>query len=108
MTSIFDGVAGILADVVGDLVAYQPQSGVSRDIQSIFREAPIEVEGADGHEVLITAPSWRVSRHLAPEVRRGDRISVPGGRAFKIMNVHPTGSPARDAFVVCELQLVEG
>lgn len=32
MTSIFDGVAGILADVVGDLVAYQPQSGVPRDI----------------------------------------------------------------------------
>lgn len=108
MTSIFDGMAGILADVVGSLVAYQPRSGDLRDLQSVFREAPIEIEGADGHEVLISAPSWRVARDLAPEVRRGDHITVSGGRVFKIMNVHPTASPARDAFVVCELQLVEG
>ncbi|WP_041527107.1 head-tail joining protein [Paracoccus aminophilus] len=108
MTGIFDGMAGILADVVGTSITYHPASGAARDIQSVFREAPIEVEGADGHEVLITAPTWRVSRAIVPDVRRGDRIAVSGGRIFRVMAVHPTASPAMDAFVVCELQVVEG
>ena len=107
MPSIFDGMTGILADVFGDPVTYLPAGGAARPVQSVFREAPIEVEGADGQIVRIDAPSWRVARDLAPEVRRNDRITVPDGRSFVIMVVHPTGSPASDAFLICELQRSE-
>lgn len=107
MPSIFDGVAGILSDVFGDPVIFMPQGGSSRPIMSMFRETPIEVDGADGQIVRIDAPTWRVCRDLAAEVRRGDRLILSDGRNFKVMVVHPTGSPASDAFLICECQLVE-
>lgn len=108
MTSIFDGMTGILADVFGAPVIWRPANGAEREIQSIFRESPIEVEGADGQIVMIEAPTWRVARNLAPGVARGDRIEVPDGRVFRVMVVHDNGSPARDTFFVCELQLSDG
>lgn len=108
MTDLYLGLTGLLAGVFGSRHRYFPQSGPDREIQSIFREAPIEVDGADGQIVRIDAPSWRVARDLAPDVARGDRIEVPDGREFRVMVVHPTGSPARDAFLVCELQIVAG
>lgn len=105
MTSAFDGMTGILADVFGGLVAYLPQDGSSRDIQSIFRESPIEIPGADGNEVLIEAPTWRVRRDLVPELKRGDHITVADGRRFRVRTVHSNGSPSLDAHVICELHL---
>ncbi len=107
MTRIFDGMAGILSDTFGDPVIFLPKAGSAGPIMSIFREAPIEVDGADGQIVRTDAPTWRVRRDLAPEVRRGDRITVPDGRSFEVMVVHPTGSPAADAFLICECQLAE-
>ena len=106
MTRIFDGMSGILSGVLGGTVTYLPAGGPGRDLGSIFRESPIEVEAADGQIVRIDAPTWRIGRNLAPEARRGDRITVPDGRTFQIMVVHPTGSPASDAFLICELQIV--
>lgn len=107
MPSIFDGMTGILSDVFGDPVIFLPRAGSARPIMSMFRETPIEVDGADGQIVRIDAPTWRVGRDLAPEVRRGDRIAVPDGRSFLVMVVHPTGSPAVDAFLICECQIEE-
>ncbi|WP_370576789.1 hypothetical protein [Paracoccus sp. PAR01] len=107
MTRIFDGMTGILSGVLGGMVTYSPAGGTGRDLRSIFREAPIEVEGADGQIVRIEAPTWRVGRDLAPEVRRGDQITVPDGRTFTVMVVHPTGSPASDAYLICEMQIVD-
>ena len=105
--SIFDGMTGILSGVLGGMVTYSPAGGTGRDLRSIFREAPIEVEGADGQIVRIEAPTWRVGRDLALEVRRGDQITVPDGRTFTVMVLHPTGSPASDAYLICELQIVD-
>lgn len=106
MTALFDGVASLMTGVFGRAIVYHPAKGSSRPVESIFREVPIDVVGADGQEVRIVAPTWRVQRDLAPEVRRGDRITVPDGRTLAVMVVHPTGSPASDAFLVCELQEV--
>ncbi|MDF3606125.1 hypothetical protein PE067_08285 [Paracoccus sp. DMF-8] len=105
MASIFDGMTGILSDVFGSPVIWHPALGPGGAIQSIFRETPIEVDGADGQIVRIDAPTWRVRRDLAPGVARGDRIEVPDGRMFRVMVVHPTGSPAADAFYICECQI---
>ena len=103
MTGIFDGMSGILSEVFGSRITYFPQDGTSRQIQSIFRETPIEVEGADGQLVRIDAPTWRVRRDLAPDLRRDDRITLADGRSFRVMVVHSLGSPARDAFQLCEM-----
>lgn len=105
MAPIFEGMTGILAEVFGSVIAYIPKGGVSRDILSIFREAPIEITGADGQEVLIEAPSWRVARHLVPELKRDDHIVAPDGRRFRVRTVHSNGSPSSDAHVICELHL---
>lgn len=103
MSSLFDGVAGLLSDVFGGPVIYRPKGGDERAIQSVFRKAPLEAIDSDGHPVLIVAPTWRVRRDLAPEVTRGDRI-VPGdGVIYEIQNTHVSGSPASDAFILCEL-----
>lgn len=103
MTTLFNGLSGILAGVFGATITYAPRAGLVRDIQSVFRETPIEITGADGNEVLIDAPTWRVERHLAPEVGRGDIIRVPDGRQFKVETTHTTGGPAADGFILCEL-----
>ena len=108
MTSVFDGMTGILADVFGAPVIWHPANGSDTVIQSIFRESPIVVDGADGQIVRIEAPSWRVARDLAPTVARGDQITIADGRSFRVMVVHNTGSPAQDAFFICELQIAAG
>ena len=105
MTSLFDGMSGILAGVFGGSVRYEPVEGFVRDVASIFRETPVEVVGADGQAVLIEAPTWRVARTLVPEVRRGDVLRVGDGRLFTITAIHTAGSPAADAFLLCELHL---
>lgn len=108
MTALFTGMTALLAGTFGDPVLFRPRSGAPREIQSIFREAPIEVTGADGQAVLIEAPTWRVSRDLAPELRRRDLIEVSDGRVFRVEVVHPPASPSPDAFFTCELHHVSG
>lgn len=104
MTSLFDGMAGLISGVFGrpDIV-YIPANGMERMVQSIFRETPVEAQNSEGVAVLVTSPSWRVERHLVPEIARGDRIEPRNGKRYRIQNVWPSGSPAADAAVLCEL-----
>lgn len=105
MTRLFDGMTGIAASVLGGPVIFTPAGGESRTVQSILRRTPVRAVGPDGHEVLITAPTWRVRRDLVPEVGRGDAVEE-GGRSFTVLNVWPQGSPAEDAHLICELDEV--
>lgn len=105
MTSLFDGLSGIVAGIFGDLIEYAPRVGMVRPVASIFRENPIEIIGQDGQTLLIDAPTWRVARNLVPELGRGDVIRVPDGRFFEVQAVHPGGSPALDASVIAELHM---
>lgn len=107
MTRLFDGMAGLLSDVFGSPVTYRPQGGGARVVQSVFRRQPTEDVGADGHSILVLAPTWRVRSDLCPEVRRGDQIEPGDGRTYEVLNVQRTGSPAADAMLVCELYEVE-
>lgn len=106
MTRLFDGMAGLVAGVFGAPVTYQPAGGAPRSVQSVFRDQPVEAMDPDGHPVLIVSPSWRVEAGLVPELARGDRILAPNGKTYAILNTQPTGSPASDAAVICELELV--
>ena len=106
MPSVFDGMAEVLTGVLGDPVSYSPAGGAARIIDSLFRKTPIQITDTDGREVLIMAPTWRVRSDLAPEVKRGDRIQPPDGLTYEVVNVQPSGSPAGDAFLICELERI--
>lgn len=104
--SLLDGMAELLTGVFGAPVSFQPIAGPARVVQSVFREDPITVGGSDGGDVLIEAPTWRVPKTALINALRLDRIQVADGRVFQILNKIGTGSPAADAFVVYELELV--
>lgn len=106
MPGVFDGMAGVLNAVFGAPVTYLPVNGQSVAVQSVFREEPITVSGSDGGDVLIEAPTWKVPSDVLSDVPRGARITLADGRIYRILNRIGTGSPAADAFVVYELELV--
>lgn len=106
MTALFDGMAGVLNDVFGAPVIYTPDGGAPQSVQAVFRAAPIEVVDEEGHTVLILSPTIRVRRDLVPSIGRGDQVepSIAPGRVYRVLNILPSGSPAADAFIVCELE----
>lgn len=106
MSSIFNGMAGILSDVLGAEVQYFRAAEPGRAVQSMFRESGAEAFDQDGHPVLVVAPTWRVGRDLVPQIARGDRIEPGNGRTYKILNYDLSASPADDAFLICELERV--
>lgn len=106
MTRLFDGMASLLTGVFGAPVSYTPAGGVTRAVASVFRETPIEAIDQDGHPILIMGPTWRVQKQLVPEVKKGDVIDPGNGKIYSIRNVQPTGSPATDAAVICELERI--
>lgn len=107
MPALFDGMAGLSAGVFGDPITYIHRFGAISRVQSIFRETPVEAQDQDGRPVYLVSPTWRVSRVLVPDVARGDQIIAPNGQKFEVKNVWPSGSPAVDATVVCELKKVD-
>lgn len=108
MTSVFDGMAGVLNGVFGAPVAYQPAGGSSVPLLGVFRRDPIEVSGEDGHQLWIMLPTVKLHRSDVPAIRRGDLImpSIDPGKTYKVVNSPETASPASDAFVICELELL--
>lgn len=106
MTSIFNGMAGVLNATFGAPVTFIPAFGPRLTVQSVFREPPVTVAGQDGGDVLIEQPIWRVPRDRLAHAARGDQIQLADGRRFKILNRIGTGSPATDAFVEYELEAV--
>ncbi|PYG33119.1 hypothetical protein C8N36_102114 [Pelagimonas varians] len=99
----------MLGDVFGDRVDLEPSSGPATFVQGIFRREPIEVDGDDGAPVLILSPTLQVTRDQTVRLERGCEVlpSVAPGERFRVVNGQPTRSPASDAFVIYELELVE-
>ncbi|MBO9488624.1 hypothetical protein J7376_19115 [Paracoccus sp. R12_1] len=107
MSTVFDGMTGIIARTFGRPdILYLPAVGAPRNVAGVFREAPTEAIDQDGHPILIVAPTWRVERDLVPDIRRGDRIQPGNGRTYAVLNHDPSGSPADDAFLICELERI--
>lgn len=107
MTTLFDGVAGLLTDVFGGSVTHRPAQGGEFIRHWIFRAPPVEVLGDDGHPVLDVLPILRVPGPAAMSVSIGDRVLPGNGKIYAVINRQPSGSPASDAFVVFELEAVE-
>lgn len=109
MTGVFDGMAGVLSDVLGAPVTIQPiKTGGFSTVQAIFRKDPIEVPSEDGEPVLMLSPTLKVRRDLVPAIERGDLVepTLTPGVQYRVVNTLPTGSPASDGFILCELEEV--
>ncbi|MPL79263.1 hypothetical protein SDC9_25139 [bioreactor metagenome] len=105
MSSIFDGLSGIFAGMLGGVVLHLPRGGTEREVQAIFREPPIVIEGDDGHDVLDVAPVLRVPAPAAAEILVGDRVQPEDGRVYRVVSRQPGFSPATDALVTFVLEL---
>lgn len=103
MTGLFGGVTGLLTGVFGAPVTYTPKNGSPRQVNAIFRAAPLDLVDEAGVPVRSITPILRVRRSDLPGIARGDRVTVPDGRIFMVQAVWPSGSPADDAFHVCDL-----
>jgi hypothetical protein len=107
VASIFDGMAGVLNDVFGAPVMVFPVAGGMLTGNAIFRDTPISVATEDGHSLLVTSPTLRMQRPDADQIAAGDEIQPDGdARRFRVLNRLASGSPAADAFVVFELELI--
>ena len=108
--SLFDGMAGLLSDVFGAPVIYTPQGGGQPQVvQALLREGPVEVAGSDGHPVLIMAPTLQVPGDVLPGIARRDTVAAVAapGLVYVVINRLPSGSPAADAMILCELERVD-
>lgn len=104
MPSPFDGMSGIIAAVLGDVVVIYPGGGPAQEVQAVFRENPIETGDAFGEGGFWTsAPSLKIKMTDADNLGSGDRIEADG-RIWRIVNRVPSKSPAADRFVMFELE----
>lgn len=99
-------MAGVLGAVLGTSVSWTPHGGSATDIDAIFREDPVAEADDQGREILVTMPSLRVQRPAAVAIARGDIVEPGNGKTYRILNKHPSGSPASDAFVLFELEIL--
>ncbi|WP_376872375.1 hypothetical protein [Albirhodobacter sp. R86504] len=106
MRELFSGISGLLNDVFGDPVSYQPAGGAARVVQSVFRFEDALSSGPDGHDVLMLLPIWRVPKDLGITPAKGDLIQPGDGKTYEIVNQRPSVSPADDRFIICELEEV--
>ena len=106
--NLFDGAAGTLSDIFGAPVTYTPPGGQAQIVQAVFRRAPVEIIGADGHPIWIMAPTLRVRRDVLPGIARGDLVqpSIDSGVTYRVVDRQRTVSAASDGFIVCELEEV--
>jgi hypothetical protein len=111
MTSIFNGMATVLNDVLGGAVLYTPKGDIEAQmVQAKLRTGPLEVAGGDGAPILILAPTLHVPKTVLPNIKKGDRVAAVATPdvSYLVVNKIPNGSPASDATIVCELEVEQG
>ena len=104
MTGIFDGVAGVLADVFGAPVTVTPEAGAPFEVTGIFREVPVVLGQGEGGDVLAVETSLQVRKPEADAIATGAAIDPGNGKTYTVLNKLPSGSPAQDAFTTFQLE----
>lgn len=106
MSSLFDGLGSMLAEVFGDAVLHTPQVGAPVTITARFRRKPIEVLEDDGSAVLIHEPTLRVPEPVASTIKTDDLIRPEGEALYRVLNRHEGGSPDVERSVIFKLREV--
>lgn len=104
MASPFAGMTGVLGAIFGAPVTCTKRGQSPVAVQAIFREEPILLSGEDGRDIWTNTATLKLRRDLLL-LERGDQVTVPDGRVFKIKNGIPSGSPAADAHMIYELEV---
>lgn len=107
MTSLYDGLAGVLNDIFGAPVKHTTKAGVCRELRGVFRREPDEYVDDEGRAVVVVGPSLRLQKSDAANVKVGDVIEIEGGARFQVTGWRPNISPAADAFILFDLEAVE-
>jgi hypothetical protein len=103
MTSIFDGMAAMMAATFGQPVTITRGAAAPVTVHGVFREVPEEVPGADGRMVISVTPILQVPANVSVPPERNDVVGV-GARQFVILSRTPSASPADDRMIVCLLE----
>lgn len=107
MPGVFDGMTGILDAVLGGPVTVQPKGGIERGEQAVFREGPVLVLGRDGQEVSTVIPTLSGDRGKLGDLVRGSLVKPGNGKTYRVLSGLPSGSPAGDARVTLELEMID-
>lgn len=97
MTSVFDGMAGVLNGVFGASVTIYPGGGPGKAVRGVLRRQQVDLETDEGFEVISAAPVLRINKGDAAGLGPGDRVEA-GGQAYTVRFPIPITSPASDAF----------
>lgn len=106
MTSLFDGVSGLISGVFGAPVTLTSQTGAVRIIEAVIRNSPVELMGEDGRGVLDVAPQMRVVAWVAAGIEVGDHVETASGVRYRVLHRQPSGSPATDAMTLFGLEVL--
>lgn len=107
MQGPFRGVASSLARAFGGTVTLDPGEPSQRDVTAIFRLVPRRVDGLNGVEIETLVPVLRASREVISSLSEGDLIDPKDGQIYRFLFPEETPSPASDALVTAQLEVVE-
>lgn len=97
MTSVFDGMAGVLNGVFGAPVTIHPGGGGGVEIRGVIRDREVEVPDGDGQVVLGTFTTLKAQVGDVTGLVRGNAVSQ-GARSWTVDYRLPSESPAADRF----------
>ena len=106
MTTVFDGMTGVLNAVFGAPVTIL--GDFPQVVQAIFREMPYEQEIGDGRTIVEVTPTVQIRKSDIASLSKGDVVAPAAtpGRSFTVLKPIPSGSPAADAFITWVLEEV--
>jgi hypothetical protein len=105
MTSLFDGLGTLTSAIFGATVSVEPIGQPARDIQAIFREAPMRVLTQDGGEMVTVLPTLRGVKSVLSVLSEGATVDPGNGKTYRCVADITTGSPAADGHVIWQLEL---
>lgn len=107
MQGPFRGVATSLSRAFGGIVTLHPGTPQARDVTAVFRLLPRRVEGFNGVEIETMVPVLRASREIIDTLDEGDLVDPKDGKIYKFLFPEESQSPASDALVTAQLEVVE-
>ena len=106
MTNLFDGIASVISETLGDTVTITPLAGGAYDVVAIFREEPEYFELEQGGRVPTIRPALSVPADQLTALQVGDVVGPINGKTYRVISSQTAGSPAADGFIDIELEAV--
>jgi len=106
MTNVFDGMASVISDTLGDTVTITPITGVPYDLVAVFREEPEQFDLASGGSVPMLSPTLSAPKDRLAVLAPGDVVDPKNGKTYRVISSLSAGSPAADGFIDIELEVI--